>query len=494
VYRGWRVAGEDLYRSHAEKSTVFVYSAQRIFKCFFVWHLMVAPHVCLSVCFIHAHDGAASRDHERAALRVAPVGGREPLMLAAALLFAAFLPMRRLLTTARPRLARWCTMAAEPPRPPLKNGVVDAIRAAAPLVDVMSSYGIEVEQVGNTLKARCPFHGDGNERTPSMQVSEDNRYYCYACEAKGDVFNFVMEQESVDFKEAMQILAKGYGVELGTWGGGSGARAKPARPQADQALVDVHAAAAAFYQSMLRSPQGKPAADMLRERGINTYAVGIFGLGYAPNSYNALTKHLQGKGCAPAPAPAPAQAPALASASASALTPAPAPAVAQVPFPAPAPALTSALAPAQAPKPPSSPQAPKPPSTIFRFDLSVLTQAGLSASTPGSTPRDVFRDRLMIPIHDAEGEAVGFGGRLVPPPPGAPPPEPADGSGGTYEAPKYINSPESRIFRKRELLYGMHLAKGAACKAGAAARSKCGLPPPPPPPPPPPAAAAAPEQ
>ena len=58
----------------------------------------------------------------------------------------------------------------------------------------------------------------------------------------------------------------------------------------------------------------------------------------------------------------------------------------------------------------------------------------------------------------------------MPPPAGAPPPEPApepaDGSRGTYEAPKYINSPESRIFRKRELLYGMHLAKGAARKAG----------------------------
>ena len=73
----------------------------------------------------------------------------------------------------------------------------------------------------------------------------------------------------------------------------------------------------------------------------------------------------------------------------------------------------------------------------------------------------------------------------MPPPAGAPPPpapEPADGSRGTYEAPKYINSPESRIFRKRELLYGMHLAKAAARKAGAAACSKCPAVPPPPPP------------
>ena len=61
---------------------------------------------------------------------------------------------------------------------------------------------------------------------------------------------------------------------------------------------------------------------------------------------------------------------------------------------------------------------------------------------------------------------MGFAGRLLPPAPGAPPPEPAGGGRGAYEAPKYTNSPESRIFKKRELLYGMHLAKGAARKAG----------------------------
>ena len=283
-------------------------------------------------------------------------------MLAAALLFAAFLPMRRLLATSRPRLARWCTMVADPPGPPLKNGGIAAVKAAATLVDVMSSYGIEPEQAGNVLKARCPFHGGGNERTPSMAIfgeGDDQRYYCYACEAKGNIFNFVMEQESVDFKEAMQILAKDYDVELGWGGGGGGARAKPARPPADQALVDVHAAAAAFYQGVLRTKQGTPAATMLLERGIDRNARDVFGLGYAPDSYNALTTHLQGKGCAPAPAlvpapvPAPAPAPALVPIPASARAPAPAPAPAQVPFPAPAPAPTSALAPAQAPKPPS---------------------------------------------------------------------------------------------------------------------------------------------
>ena len=327
-------------------------------------------------------------------------------MLAAAVLFAAFLPMRRLLTTARPRLARWYTMAADPLEPPLKKGGlaltgnVAAVKAAATLVDVISSYGIEVVQRGNVLMAYCPFHKGGNERTPSMQLygeGADQTYNCFACGARGDVINFVMEQEQVDFKEALQILAESYGVELGTLGGGGGVRAKPARPQADQALVDVHAAAAAFYQGVLRTPKGTPAAKMLQERGIDRNARDVFGLGYAPDSYNDLTKHLQRTG----------------------------------------------------------------------FDLSVLTQAGLSALSPrGGQPRDVFRHRLMIPIHDAEGEAVGFAGRLLPPAPGAPPPEPAGGGHGAYEAPKYTNSPESRIFKKRELLYGMHLAKGAARKAG----------------------------
>ena len=121
-------------------------------------------------------------------------------------------------------------MAAGAPGPPaLKHDGVAAIKAAVTLVDVMHKYGIETEQAGNNLKARCPFHGDGNERTPSMVLQgegADQRYYCYACGKSGNVFNFVMEQESVDFKEAMLILANGYGVELGKWGG-SGAPVKP---------------------------------------------------------------------------------------------------------------------------------------------------------------------------------------------------------------------------------------------------------------------------
>ena len=316
---------------------------------------------------------------------------RVPWMLTAALFFAALLPMRRLLITSRPRLARWCTMAADQSGPPSKNGNVEAIKNAASLVDVMSDYGVETEQVGNVLKARCPFHpgkeSDGRESTPSMGLfgeGADQRYYCYACQAKGDVISFVMEHESIDFREAMQVLAKGYDVDLGKWSG-SAAAAKPARPREDQILVDVHVEAAKFYQSVLRTPQGKPAAMMLRERGLTPSIRDVFGLGYAPASFNALTTHLQGKG----------------------------------------------------------------------FELSTLTQAGLSVLSPtGGAPRDFYQDRLMIPIHDADGEPVGFGGRIVPPLAGAAPPAPAEGTKKGWEAPKYINSPETRIFKKRELLYG----------------------------------------
>ena len=87
-------------------------------------------------------------------------------------------------------------MAAVPPKKVSFRERMEAVKEAASLVDVMRDRGVEVTQVGGTLKARCPFHGNGQERTPSMVVSGkegQERYYCFACQASGDVISFVQE-------------------------------------------------------------------------------------------------------------------------------------------------------------------------------------------------------------------------------------------------------------------------------------------------------------
>ena len=91
------------------------------------------------------------------------------------------------------------------------DGKINEIRSANDIVDVISSY-IPLEKKGKNFFGACPFHDDSN---PSMSVSKDKQIYkCFSCGASGNVFNFVMDYEHVDFKEALAILAKKAGIVL----------------------------------------------------------------------------------------------------------------------------------------------------------------------------------------------------------------------------------------------------------------------------------------
>ena len=131
--------------------------------------------------------------------------------------------------------------------------VVDDIRDKLDLVDVISGH-VQLRKAGRNYKARCPFH---TEKTPSFTVSPERQTWrCFgACATGGDVFNFVMRKDNVEFGEALRRLADTAGVEI---------TSRP-KEQVDreEALFRVNREAARFYNEMLKSPEGRAALKYL---------------------------------------------------------------------------------------------------------------------------------------------------------------------------------------------------------------------------------------
>lgn len=164
----------------------------------------------------------------------------------------------------------------------------EAVRQRSDIVEVISSY-VTLKKAGNSFKACCPFH---QEKTPSFTVSPERQaFYCFGCQKGGDVFRFIMEREGVDFLEARDILARRAGMQIPEWHPDS----SHARPAADSgatrsgkaALFELHEKIAAWFQSNLRKKAGKIALDYVRNRGLNDDLLTQFGIGYAPESWDA---------------------------------------------------------------------------------------------------------------------------------------------------------------------------------------------------------------
>lgn len=163
---------------------------------------------------------------------------------------------------------------------------VAAVRSASDIVQIVSEY-TPLKRSGRQWAGLCPFH---TEKTPSFSVNpEDNVYYCFGCQAKGDVITFVMEKEQVDFPTAVERLAARYGISLRYTDRAEGeGRKRRAR------LVDTMARAVEWYhQRLLSAPDAGPARRYLRERGIDGDVVREFRLGWAPDSWDALVRALR---------------------------------------------------------------------------------------------------------------------------------------------------------------------------------------------------------
>ncbi len=153
--------------------------------------------------------------------------------------------------------------------------------------DVVGSY-VNLKRAGSNYLGLCPFH---SEKTPSFTVFPNTEtFHCFGCGAGGDVISFVMRAENLEYPGAIEFLAKRAGLTLPDTGEKD--RETDRRPR----FYDMNREAARFFNKMLHSPEAVPCRAYLERRGLSAAAVKRFGLGYAPDSFDALRKHMHGLG------------------------------------------------------------------------------------------------------------------------------------------------------------------------------------------------------
>ncbi len=250
----------------------------------------------------------------------------------------------------------------------IRNEDIALVRERSPIADVVGDYLQLSNAGGGNLKGLCPFH---DEKTPSFNVTPSNgMWYCHGCGEGGDVITFIEKIEHLPFGETLERLAAKAGFELRYEQGGYA----PRKDHGQRArLVEAHRVAAEFYAEQLATPDGAIGRTFLAQRGFEAAHAEHFGIGYAPKEWEALVRHLRGRGFA---------------------------------------------------------------------DREMIV-AGL-AKEGRRGPMDRFRGRLMWPIRDLTGDVIGFGARKL-----------YDDDDG----PKYLNTPESPLFKKGSVLYGADLAK-----------------------------------
>jgi DNA primase len=168
------------------------------------------------------------------------------------------------------------------------NNVTDEIKQRIDLVDFIGRV-TPLKRAGTVYKGNCPFH---QERTPSFVVfPHTGTWHCFgACATGGDLFSFVMRKENLDFREALQLLAKEAGVELEPQPHEAGAS------QRDQLAAVNEAAAAYFEQTLHHHAAAEGARAYLQRRGVDSATARRFRLGFAPDAWSGLRDHLLGRG------------------------------------------------------------------------------------------------------------------------------------------------------------------------------------------------------
>lgn len=153
---------------------------------------------------------------------------------------------------------------------------------------VVSKY-VNLRRSGRGFVGLCPFH---SEKTPSFHLYPENQsFYCFGCETGGDVITFIRKIENLDYVEAVQFLAQMAGLEMPAQeedhNGEAALRAR---------ILEINRKAALFFHRCLLSPQGRAGLDYFTRRRLEPHTITHFGLGYAPDSWNALTDHLRSQG------------------------------------------------------------------------------------------------------------------------------------------------------------------------------------------------------
>jgi DNA primase len=247
---------------------------------------------------------------------------------------------------------------------------IDEIKSRLDILDVVSET-VQLRRSGKNYTGFCPFHS--NTRTPAFVVfPESGTWRCFGqCNEGGDIFRFVMKKEGWDFSEAMRYLAEKAGVQL-----------RPVTPQ-EQEAADAHErlrellenAVTFFRHHLLNTDEGLKALAYLHQRQLKDETIEAFGLGYAPNAWDALTNFFLEKG----------------------------------------------------------------------YTQEDLLRVGLVTERDSGGIYDRFRHRVIFPIRDERGRITGFGARILNP----------------EDVPKFINSPQTELFDKSGLLYGLDRARKA---------------------------------
>ena len=156
------------------------------------------------------------------------------------------------------------------------------------IIDVVSRF-VSLKRGGNSMKGLCPFH---KEKTPSFTVSADKQlYYCFGCGKGGNVVNFIMQMENLDFVEAVRLLAESAGMELPE----VNTQSDGAKAQLRRVIYKINSLSGRFFYDRLSSDGGKAAKEYIVKRALTQSTVNRFGLGYAPEG-NALLEYLRGEG------------------------------------------------------------------------------------------------------------------------------------------------------------------------------------------------------
>lgn len=251
----------------------------------------------------------------------------------------------------------------------IKREDIALVRERARIEEVVGAH-VTLRTAGvGSAKGLCPFH---DERTPSFHVRPQvGLWHCFGCGEGGDVISFVQKIDGLAFAEAVEYLAGRFNVTLRYEEGGgprSGVDVGSRRR-----LLEANATAAQFFAEQLTSPAAAAGRQFLDERGFDASHAEQFGLGFAPQGWDALLRHLRGRG----------------------------------------------------------------------FTEAEILAAGLVSQGQRGV-YDRFRGRLIWPIREVTGDVIGFGARHL------------------FEedkGPKYLNTPETPLYRKTQVLYGLDLAK-----------------------------------
>ncbi|MFM1985396.1 MAG: hypothetical protein RLZZ295_562, partial [Actinomycetota bacterium] len=258
----------------------------------------------------------------------------------------------------------------------IRDEDVAYIRDRAPIDEVVADYVQLKSAGGGQKKGLCPFH---DEKSPSFHVTPSKGYFhCFGCQTGGDVIAFLMKIDHLTFTETIERLADRIGYTLRYDENSSG---PVVTSSTRNRLIAAHVEAAKFYQDLLNtSPSAAHGRDLLTKRGFDKAACQQFGVGYSPDEWDGLTKHLRALGY-----------------------------------------------------------------TIDELELAGLSKMGQRG------PIDKFRNRLMWPIKDISGDIVGFGARKL-------------ASDEEDQGPKYLNTSETPIYKKSQVLYGLDVAKKEIAK------------------------------